>query len=47
MTDYEYAKKVRKLLDEVLTQIGRLSIDIGLINDIGIETNKRLKEEAE
>ena len=37
-------KKVRKLLDEVLIQIGRLAIDIGLINDIRIETNKRLKE---
>lgn len=47
MTDKEYAENVRKLLDEVLPQVGGLAIDIGLINELGIETNKRLKEGEE
>lgn len=42
MTDKEYCENVRKLLDIVIMQCARISVDIGLINDLGIETNERL-----
>lgn len=47
MSDKEYAKKVDELLRQMLPQVGKMCIDIGLINDLGIETDRRLKEDKE
>jgi len=43
MTNKDYYQGVRKMLDTILRQAGKLCIDIELLNNIGIETNKRLK----
>jgi len=43
MNDKDYLQGVRELLDTLTRQVGKLVCDIGLLNDIGIETNKRLK----
>lgn len=47
MKDKEYYEKVRRLLDDVIMVCAKIPVDIGLISDLGIETNKRLKEASD
>lgn len=43
MTDLEYYTKVREFLDDNMQAFIHWSTDIGALNEIGMETNKRLK----
>lgn len=44
MQDKEYAELVNKFIEQVLPQAGKLVLDIGLVNDLCIETRKRMTE---
>ena len=45
MNDLEYATAVNKFINEILPQAGKLSFDIGNLNELAMETTKRLEAE--
>lgn len=47
MNDKQYYEGVRRLLDSIILVCAKIPIDIGLVSDLGIETNKRLEEASD
>lgn len=47
MTDQEYYKKLMEALDEAVKNSFNNVADIGRLNDLLIETNKRLKNSTQ
>ena len=48
MNEKQFLKNVNKLIEMILKNAGQsFGLDFGLINDMGIEVSKRLKEMRE